>query len=82
MLPKDYPPWQTVYDHFRRLNKRGIWKKILFYLNKHARKKEGREGKPTHGLVDSQSVKTVYGSKERGFDGGKKNKRKKASHLY
>ena len=28
MLPKDFPPWQTVYYHFNRLKKNGVWKKI------------------------------------------------------
>ncbi|WP_435382080.1 transposase, partial [Crenobacter oryzisoli] len=25
MLPTDFPPWQTVYDHFSRWNKQGVW---------------------------------------------------------
>ena len=25
MLPHDFPLWQTVYDHYRRWNQRGIW---------------------------------------------------------
>jgi putative transposase len=29
MLPKDFPPWQTVYDHFSRCNKRGVWEAAL-----------------------------------------------------
>jgi len=73
MLPNDLPPWKTVYDHFRRLNERGIWEKVVFFLNKHSRKKQGREKNPTCGIVDSQSVKTIYNSSDRGFDGGKKN---------
>jgi putative transposase len=24
MLPKDFPPWPTVYDPFRRWNRRGV----------------------------------------------------------
>jgi putative transposase len=29
MLPKEFPPWGTVYDHFRRLNQRGVWQQAL-----------------------------------------------------
>ena len=29
MLPKDFPPWQTVYDHFSRWNKSGVWESAL-----------------------------------------------------
>lgn len=31
----------------------------------------GRAESPTYGIVDSRSVKTIYASDERGFDGGK-----------
>jgi putative transposase len=27
MMPNDLPPWQTVYDHFSKWNKLGIWGK-------------------------------------------------------
>lgn len=29
MLPKDFPPWDTVYDHYRRWIKRGVWPEAL-----------------------------------------------------
>ena len=34
----------------------------------------GRDPAPSYGLLDSQSVKTVAASEERGIDGGKKRK--------
>ena len=34
----------------------------------------GRNSEPSYGLIDSQSVKTVAASEERGIDGGKKRK--------
>lgn len=39
MLPKDFPPWQTVYDHFSRWNKSGVWEAALAELNARHRKK-------------------------------------------
>lgn len=75
MLPQDYPPWGTVYDHFRNWCQRGIWGKVLDELNKDVRKQAGRLEKPSYGVIDSQSVKTQYASHERGFHGGKKDKR-------
>jgi putative transposase len=32
MLPKDYPPWQTVYYHFNKWKKTGVWEKIHDHL--------------------------------------------------
>ena len=39
MLPKEYPNWKTVYDHYRRWNQRGVWEAALGELNQIARKK-------------------------------------------
>lgn len=39
MLSKDFPPWQTVYHHFRRWNQRGVWETALDELNTRHRKK-------------------------------------------
>lgn len=38
-LPKDFPPWQTVYDHFSHWNKRGVWEAVRGELNARHRKK-------------------------------------------
>ncbi len=73
-LPHDFPPYQTVYSFYRRMLKSGLWDKILQYLVEKTRENAGRSAQPSYGLVDSQSVKTVAGSEERGIDGGKKRK--------
>ena len=75
MLPKDYPAWQTVYDYFKQWCEDGTWEKVLDILNEKGRLRQGRQAKPSYGVVDSQSVKTQYNSDERGIDGGKKGKR-------
>ena len=72
MMPTDFPPWDTVYDHFRRLNKRGVWEQALDALNACHRQGQGRTPEPSYAIIDSQSVKTQYASIERGIDGGKK----------
>ena len=59
MMPLDFPPWDTVYDHFRRWNKRGVWEQALDFLNEQARLKQGKKPQPTYALLDSQSVKTL-----------------------
>ena len=76
------PPWQTVYNHFYRLQQRGVWDQVLIDLNKIARIQAGRNPNPSYALIDAQSVKTQYRGEERGFDGGKKNKRKKTTRMH
>lgn len=46
MLPRDFPPWKTVYDHFRRWNQRGVWEQALDALNARHRKKRHADPRP------------------------------------
>ena len=71
MLPKDFPPWQTVYWWFRRFVRRLLFRTIHDVALMLDRERVGREASPTGGVLDSQSVKAPA-AKERGFDGGKK----------
>lgn len=77
LLPNDFPNWKTVYDHFSRWNKRGVWERALDHLIRIHREKSDRSSAPSYGIVDSQSVKTQYASEARGIDGGKKVKGRK-----
>lgn len=72
-LPHDFPPWKTVYSFFRRANISGLWDEILEFLVEITRQVEGKQPEPTYAIIDSQSVKTVGASEQRGIDGGKKN---------
>ena len=72
MMPNDLPPWQTVYDHFSRWSKNGVWELVLTQLNTLARNNAERNDPPSYGIIDAQSVKTQYACEERGIDGGKK----------
>ncbi len=59
LSPKDFPPWQTVYDYYLRWRKNGKWQEIHDTLVKQVREKAGKKPAPTVGIIDSQSVKTV-----------------------
>jgi transposase len=80
LLPDCYPPWKTIYYHFRKLATLNYWSKILKYINKLIKLKENLPN--TNELViDSQSVKSTKTCYDRGIDGNKKVKGLKRHRL-
>ena len=73
-LPHDFPPYTTVLNFYRKAVRLGLWERILQAAVRKTREKAGRAAEPSYALIDSQSVKTIYSSQNRGYDGGKKQK--------
>lgn len=57
-LPKDFPPWPTVWTYFRQWRNDGTWQRIHSALREQVRISGGREPTPSAAIIDSQSVKT------------------------
>jgi putative transposase len=73
LLPKDFPPWKTVYDCFSRWRIDGTWERLNAELRELLRGRLGRDPHPSAAIVDSQSARTTgVGGTERGFDPAKK----------
>lgn len=59
MLPKDFPPWKTVYGYLRRWRLDGTWDVAMRALCEAARRKAGRNAGPSMAIIDSRSVKSA-----------------------
>jgi len=60
MLPKEYPPWQTVYYHFGRWRRDERLRRAHDRLRAAVREAEGREADPSAAVIDSQAVKGTW----------------------
>lgn len=67
MLPREYPPWQTIYYHFWKWRRDGRLRRAHDRLREAVREAEGRDRNPSGAVIDSQAVKgTGMGGPERG----------------
>ncbi len=77
LLPKDFPPVSTVRCCFHRWRDSGLVHEINRMLVAAARRTQGRDSRPTAGVIDSQSVKTSENTSLSGHDAGKRIKGRK-----
>jgi transposase len=87
LLPHDFPPWQTVFYHFRRFRLSGMWHRIFTILRAAERKRAGKDPDASAAIMDSQSIKTteecrkpkpgVYDAQGNGYDAHKNVKGRK-----
>ena len=78
MLPREFPPWSTVFSRFRRWRLDGTLRRAHGALRTLVRRRAGRTPEPTAAVIDSQSAKTNgVGGPARGYDGAKRLKGRK-----
>ncbi len=72
MLPKDFGPWPTVHDYYRRWRRQGIWEQLNHTLREQVRVTAGKTAAPSAAIIDSQTIKTGDQACASGYDAGKK----------
>ncbi len=77
LLPKNFPPWKTVYDIFHAWSRDHTWASLSDALRVCVRVNENRDAQPSAAILDSQSVKSDGHGGAVGYDAGKKIKGRK-----
>src|SRR5437667_11458211 len=55
-LPSNFPPWQTVFYHFRRWRLKGIWYRLFTALRVAERERVDRNAQPSAAIMDAASM--------------------------
>ena len=72
-LPKDFPPWEMVYQQSRRWLKSGCFESIVHDLRAILRFVAGKEPEPTAAIFDGRTIQSTPESGLRaGYDGYKR----------
>jgi putative transposase len=71
-IPKDLPPWYTLYGYFRQFQKNKLWEELNRMIREQVRQRSQKEATASLMILDSQTAKSAEGGEERGFDGFKR----------
>jgi len=80
-LPACYPPWEAVWQQWRRWRTNGVWARAMTRIASLIRTRHGRTAKPTMVMIDGQTVRGGRGGKtfhEKGGRGGRTNGAKRS----
>jgi putative transposase len=72
LLPKEFGPWSTVHDYYRRWRRQGVWEQVHHTLRQKVRLAAGKTADPSGAILDSQTIKTGDQACASGYDAGKK----------
>lgn len=73
LLPHDLPPWQMVYQQFRRWDEAGCFEAMVNDMRSIIRVSEGRRGQPSAVILDGRTLQSSCESGVRaGYDGYKR----------
>jgi putative transposase len=77
LLPKNFPPWKTVYHFFWQWSRGPILSALNDQLRARVRKAQGKRSRPTAAALDSQTVRSEAHGGAVGYDPGKRTKGRK-----
>lgn len=82
MMPHDLPPWQVVYQQYRRWLAAGCFETLVADLRGLLRLEQGRGMQPTAAILDSRTLQSTPESGAAGRAGYDGHKRRKGSKVH
>ena len=76
-LPRNFPPYKTVYHIFANWCRNGVMAGIHDRLRGFSREREDRRSRPTGAIIDSQTDRSAGLAAEAGYDASKRTKGRK-----
>ena len=77
LLPPNFPPWPTVYHHFRQWSRDHTWSNLNDRLRARVRAAVAKRSRPTAAVLDSQTVRSDPHGGTVGYDAAQKTKGRK-----
>jgi putative transposase len=65
-LPACYPPWEAVWQQWRRWRSNGVWAAAMTRITRLIRTRKGRSAKPSMVMIDGQTVRGGRGGRTNG----------------
>jgi len=81
LLPHDFPPWQMVYQQFRRWNDAGCFGAMVSDMRSIIRVSDGRKGQPSAVILDGRTLQSSCESGPRAAYDGYKQRRGSKVHM-
>jgi len=56
LLPKEFGPWSTLHDYYRRWRRQGLWEQLNHALRRQVRLRAGKNAEPSGAILGTRPI--------------------------